>query len=117
MTHDPKSKIVVLAEKQLEAYNNHDLAAFVACYHKEVEVLNADGKVTTRGIEAFQKNYEAMFARGNFSAVVESRLQFKDHCVDLEHWRRFQEKEEVRGSVLVRYRLREGLIGTVQFLK
>ena len=117
MTHDPKSKIVLLAEKQLEAYNNHDLDAFVTCYHEKVKVLDADGRVKTEGREAFRKNYEAMFQRGNFGAVVESRLQYKDHCVDLEHWHRFRDKEEVRGSVLVRYRLHEDLIGTVQFLK
>ena len=117
MTHDPKSDIVILAEKQLTAYNNHDLEAFAACYHPEVKVLNSDGKVTTKGHEAFRKNYQKMFERGNFSATVESRLQYKDHCVDLEHWHRFRGKEELEGTVLVRYRLHEGLIGTVQFLK
>ncbi|MDP0490211.1 MAG: nuclear transport factor 2 family protein [Verrucomicrobiota bacterium JB023] len=111
------SPIETLAEKQLTAYNNHDLDAFVACYHEEVVVLDADGKVTAKGHEEFRSRYEGMFARGNFGARVEQRLQHGDHCVDLEHWHRFREGEEVNGTVLVRYRLRDGLIGTVQFLK
>ncbi|WP_411846381.1 nuclear transport factor 2 family protein [Roseibacillus persicicus] len=117
MNDEAKSEIALLAEKQLTAYNNHDLDAFVACYHQEVTVLDTDGKVTTKGLEAFRKNYEGMFAKGNFGATVETRIQFKDHCVDLEHWHRFRDGEEKRGTVLVRYRLRDGLIGTVQFLR
>ncbi|MBK1831230.1 nuclear transport factor 2 family protein [Verrucomicrobiaceae bacterium R5-34] len=111
------SKIAELAQQQLSAYNDHNLDAFVKCYHEEIEVLNADGKVTTRGRDAFRKNYEAMFARGNFGATVEQRLVHGEHCVDLEHWHRFVKGEESRGTVLVRYRLRDNLIGTVQFLK
>ncbi|BDS07552.1 hypothetical protein NT6N_25920 [Oceaniferula spumae] len=112
-----KSKIEALAKKQLSAYNDHDLEAFVNCYHKEVVVLDADDKVKSQGREAFKKNYEAMFARGNFGATVERRLVLGEHCVDFEHWFRFVQGEEKRGTVLVRYKLRDDLIGTVQFLK
>lgn len=111
------SKIEELSERQLAAYNAHDLEAFVNCYHAEVVVLDTEGKVTVQGREAFRKRYEKMFKRGGFSATVEKRVCFGDHCLDLEHWERKRDGEVVKGTVLVRYRLREGLIGTVQFLR
>ncbi|MGJ8655734.1 MAG: S8 family serine peptidase [Akkermansiaceae bacterium] len=111
------SEIATLAAKQLTAYNNHDIDAFVNCYHPEVIVLNSEGKITTQGHQAFRKNYQAMFARGNFSATVETRIHHGDHCVDLEHWKRINNGKEITGSVIVRYTLKDNLIGTVQFLK
>jgi len=112
-----KSKIEVLAGQQLEAYNKHDLEAFVNCYHEEVIVLNSDGKVTVQGRDAFREKYEGMFSRGNFGATVETRVTHGAHCVDLENWHRVRKGKEVQGTVLVRYSLRDDLIGTVQFLK
>ena len=112
-----KSKIETLAGQQLEAYNKHDLEAFVNCYHEEVIVLNSDGKVTVQGRDAFRKRYEGMFSRGSFGATVETRVTHGSHCVDLENWHRVRKGKEVQGTVLVRYSLRDDLIGTVQFLK
>lgn len=108
--------ISTLAQRQLDAYNAADLDAFVACYHPEVVVLN-QGEVSVRGRAAFRERYEALFRRGGFGASVPGRLAEGRHCVDLEIWWREQEGGERReGRVLVRYTLRDGLIGEVQFL-
>ena len=110
-------EITQLAIAQLAAYNRADLAGFCACYHPEVVVLDARGQVTLSGLESFRDRYAPMFARGNFGAEVPQRLSAGDHCVDLEHyWRDDPEQGQTRGTLLVRYELREGLIGLVQFL-
>ena len=108
-----------LAERQLTAYNHADLSSFCACYHRDVVVLDAEGQISLQGIEAFRARYAPMFARGGFGAEVPRRLTVGEHCVDYEHyWRNDPEGgPQVSGELLVRYQLREGLIGLVQFLR
>ena len=113
------SEIEQLATRQLEAYNKADIDAFCQCYHPDVVVLDADSQVTLRGATAFRAKYEPMFSLGGFGAEVPARLSAGEHCVDYEiFWQEAREGQEaVRGELLVRYRLREGLIGEVQFLR
>ena len=108
-----------LADQQLSAYNRADLGAFCACYHHDVVVLDASGETSLRGIDAFRARYADMFARGGFGAEVPDRLVVGDHCVDLErYWRDDPDGgPQVTGELLVRYQLRENLIGLVQFLR
>ena len=114
-----ESEISRLAARQLEAYNQADLDQFCACYHADVVVYDEDGQESLRGAEAFRARYAPMFRRGHFGATVSTRLSVGDHCIDLEeYWREAVEGQEaVHGQVLVRYRLKEGLIGEVQFLR
>lgn len=109
--------IQALAARQLHAYNQGDLDAFVACYHPEVQVLEGE-ECTVEGREAFRRRYEDLFAAGGFGAEVPQRLVQGRHCVDLEQWWRLDRDSGARrgGALLVRYTERDGLIGTVQFL-
>ena len=108
-----------LAERQLVAYNHADLDAFCACYHGDVVVLDAEGQLSLRGMEAFRARYAPMFKRGDFGAEVPQRLALGEHCVDYESYWRHDPKDgsRVSGEILVRYQLRDGLIGLVQFLR
>ena len=111
------SKIIALAEAQLAAYNSANLDAFVACYHPNV-VVYAGETQTVQGRSAFRERYQDLFSCWQFGATVSERLAAAGHCVDLEHWWRVnpQDQQREEGSLLVRYTLLEGLIGTVQFL-
>lgn len=113
------NQIEVLADRQLQAYNQADIDRFCECYHPDVIVLDEQGKEILRGGEAFRSRYEPMFQRGHFGADVPQRLSVGEHCVDKEiYWKdKTEEQEAIRGEVLVRYSLRDGLIGVVQFLK
>ena len=113
------SEIENLAQKQLIAYNEANLDAFCACYHPDVRVLDDQGEESIRGAELFRRRYEVMFKRGGFGAEVPQRISLGIHCVDKEYyWRSATEEQgEIRGEVLVRYTLRDHLIGTVQFLR
>ncbi|MED5372947.1 MAG: nuclear transport factor 2 family protein [Myxococcota bacterium] len=115
----PPSPIQALAQRQLDAYNRGDLDAFCACYHPQVQVLEADGSVDIEGMEDFRPRYAGLWTDyREVKASVPQRLAHGAHCVDLEHWSRVEAEtgERQGGTVLVRYTLREGLIGTVQFL-
>lgn len=111
------SEIEELACRQLEAYNASDLDGFCDCYHDQVEVWN-DLAPGTSGITSFRDRYQDMFARWSFGGTVSRRVVAGDHAVDLEHWWRVHPDtgERTEGDLLVRYTLREGRIGIVQFL-
>jgi hypothetical protein len=109
--------IARLAEKQLDAYNQSDLDAFVACYHPDVRVWNGDEQ-SIAGIDEFRERYQDLFSEWQFGATVPQRISLSTHCVDLEEWWRIDPEtgERSEGQILVRYEERDGLIGTVQFL-
>ncbi len=53
-----------LVQKQVEAYNAHDLDAFVACYGPAIEFRTMDGKVNPeKGLAPLRKGYEDLFKR------------------------------------------------------
>ena len=110
------SLIVTLADRQLAAYNAANLDAFVACYHADVSVLK-DMNETIRGTTLFRERYAPLFEKWRFGASVPQRLHLGDHCVDYESWWRIdpETQERSEGLILVRYQLRDGLIGTAQF--
>ncbi len=110
--------IVELAERQLAAYNAADLEAFCACYHPEVRMFTGE-ELELEGRAEFRERYAQMFAAGGFGANVPRRLSHGPHCVDEELWWRIDPETEQRreGVLLVRYLERDGLIGTVQFLR
>ena len=112
------TRIEELAREQLDAYNRADLDSFVACYHPNVRVFHGDDEKFC-GSLALRSRYETLFRMGQFGASVPHRICLRTHCVDFEEWWRIDPTtgERSEGQVLVRYEEREGLIGTVQFLR
>jgi len=112
------SLAAALAARQLAAYNAADLDAFCACYHSEVEVWN-DREPGFQGIEAFRDCYRDLFERWEFGATVSQRIEMGGHAIDREHWWRVNPEtgKRTEGDLLVRYTVRDDLIGVVQFLR
>lgn len=106
-------------QEQLDAYNAHDLERFLACYAPDVQIEDAEGRTTTSGLEAMRKQYGALFAsNANVSATVKARMRVGEFVVDDE------EATFGGGSgapqtvrVLAVYRVRDGLIVNVRFLR
>jgi len=107
-----------LAAQQLDAYNAADLDAFAACYHPDVTVYQGEEQ-QFQGRETLRERYRTMFEEWSFGATVSKRLDMGAHCIDLEHWWRVDPANNKRseGDLLVRYTMRDNLIGIVQFLK
>ncbi len=54
----------VVVQKQVFAYNAHNLDAFVACYGADIEFRTMDGKVNPeKGLSSLRKGYEDLFKR------------------------------------------------------
>ncbi len=112
--------ILLLAARQLEAYNRADVDAFCECFHERVSVLDADGKPVVDGIDAFRARYAALF-KGfrDVRATVSERVHLEPHVVERESWSRTDPTtaERFAGEVLVRYSAADGKIRWVQFLR
>src|SRR5688500_12577856 len=76
----------VLAQRQLDAYNAHDLDAFLACYTDDVEVHDVRaGTVLLRGREAMRERYAPVLAQaGRHAALVSRATVGRDVAIDLE---------------------------------
>ena len=48
-------------ERQLAAYNAHDVTAFLACYHDNVLVEDAKGNVMMKGVGELRQMYGPLF--------------------------------------------------------
>ena len=101
-------------DTQLAAYNAQDLDAFCACYHDDVKVEGARGKVLSVGISAFRAVYAALFARHpNNRAEVLHRTRIGAWVVDEEL---VSGRGKAPARVVAIYRLQEGRIAQVRFL-
>jgi hypothetical protein len=49
------------AERQVRAYNAHDLGEFIACYAEEAVVEDADGRAVMSGREEMREQYGRLF--------------------------------------------------------
>ncbi len=112
------SRIVELAVKQLAAYNAADLNEFVACYHPDVVVYDGMNASLT-GQAAFRARYLDLFENWEFGATVSQRFDLGGQCFDHERWWRIDPSSGSRteGLVVVRYEIRDEVIGLVQFFR
>jgi hypothetical protein len=124
MTSDAPSSAVHAdpVDRQLAAYNAHDLGAFLACYAPDVMVFDFEGRITAENREVIQASYETLFARSpHVRARVARRIRVgpaeRMVVIDEEHVSGYVHNGEVRRYVLaVMYEVEGGLIRTVRFL-
>jgi uncharacterized protein (TIGR02246 family) len=101
-------------QAQLEAYNAHDLEAFLACYADDAVIRNADGQVLMRGREEISARYSGLFGtHPDVLARVPTRIRAGEWTVDEEKVRMGDEELHVA----VAYRVVDGLIRTVVMLR
>jgi len=74
------------AQRQLDAYNAHDIDAFAACYTEDVQVYDLKtNELRTSGRDALYKDYAALFERfPAVNATVTSRSIVGDVAFDRE---------------------------------
>src|SRR5688572_9606731 len=73
----------LVVQRQIAAYNAHDLEAFLATYAEDVELERSDGDVTV-GREAMADRYGQLFAAGRCRAEVSGRMRQGEWIVDHE---------------------------------
>ena len=103
-------------ETQVQAYNAHELDAFVACYAEEVVVEDGDGNELVRGRSGMRERYGRLFRESPaVQAEILTRIRLGRYVVDEE---RVTGRAEGDLHAVVIYRLDdEGLIDHVLFLR
>ncbi|MFE5549843.1 nuclear transport factor 2 family protein [Streptomyces sp. NPDC056534] len=105
-------KPIDVVERQLTAYNDHDLDGFADAYAEDVRITYPDGNML-EGRQAVRQAYAGLFTEGRCHAETTGRLTEGDWVVD---------HETAHGispgplRVLVAYRVRDGHIDRAVFL-
>ena len=103
-----------VVQEQLEAYNRHDVDAFLKTYSAEIKLYEFPDKEISSGLEAMRKTYGRMFEREpDRKAKIAKRIVQGDYVID---------HEVVTGGnrefkAVAIYLVKDGKIVTVWFLK
>jgi len=111
-----RSPAVAVVQKQLEAYNQRDVEAFVRTYADDV-VITGGGKVVVQGKEALRDRYGKLFAKypKGHAEIAERRVEGDNIVVDHEIITgRAPDRPDPWDAGWVRYEVVDGLIRTVQ---
>ena len=99
-------------DRQLDAYNERDLDAFVACYAPDAMVVQPDGSTLASGQEQIRERYGDLFAASpELRAEILNRIEVGAVVIDEEHVTGFVlpgMPPEIHAAVV--YRVRDGLI-------
>ncbi len=85
--HEEKSSEspVEIVQKQLDAYNNRDIDAFLATYAENVEVYNYPHIPQYTGQETMRNSYEGFFqSTPDLHCAIKTRLVINNKVIDLE---------------------------------
>ncbi len=82
----PSTEPDAVVQRQLEAYNAHDIDAFVATYAEDVELwqLGPESRLLARGREALRREYAEFFAQARPHAEITQRQSTGPYIVDRE---------------------------------
>lgn len=112
-----QNDVILPAQKQLEAYNNRDIDAFMSCYAPTCQVEDAEGNLLMDGHAAMRERYTLLFEESpNLHCKLVSRIQVGNYVLDEENVTGSRGSEEVRHVVAI-YRVADGLIQHVRFIR
>ncbi len=105
-----------LVQKQLDAYNQQDITAFLECYAEDAVLAGLNGAITQTGLEAIRKRHEELFFQfpKNHARLV-NRIDLGSTVIDHEQVERSPGGD--RFQVAAIYTLREGKIVRVDYAR
>jgi hypothetical protein len=111
------SDLLEPVRKQLEAYNNRDIEAFMSCYAKDCVVEDGEGNVTMKNWDVMKAGYTDLFAASpNLHCKIVSRTVVGNYVLDEENVTGRRGNEGI-GHVVAVYRIEDELIKHVRFLR
>jgi uncharacterized protein (TIGR02246 family) len=99
-------------QQQVDAFNAHDLDAFLACHAPDVVARHGDGRVLMQGHEEIREAYRGFFADPTLHVRIENRLRAGEWTVDEER----VTVGDRNMHALVGFQVKDGLIHTVVVL-
>ncbi|MCA8900418.1 MAG: nuclear transport factor 2 family protein [Hyphomonas sp.] len=105
-----------LIQRQLDAYNQQNLAAFLDCYAEDAELGPLNGDVAQSGIGAIRQRHEDLFFQfPRNRAKLVNRIDLGSTVIDHEQVERAPGGE--RFDVAAIYTIRDGKIVRVNFAR
>lgn len=105
-----------LVQRQLDAYNNQNIDAFMACYAEDAVLSTFNGAVTHTGHDAIRKRHEDLFFEfPKNRAKLANRIDLGTTVIDHEQVERAPGGD--RFEVAAIYTLRDGKIVRVDFAR
>ena len=106
-----------VVQKQLDAYNSRDLAAFVAFYTEDIEIYNfRESDPFISGSAALEKVYSEVFKDSpELKATIDKRIVFDNKVID--HEKVTGRKGLAFIEVVAIYEVRDNLIHRVTFIR
>ena len=105
-----------IVQAQLDAYNAHDVNAFLATYSDDVELFEHPGKLLAKGLGQMRERYALRFKEANLHAVITKRIVMGNVVVDHEKIARtFPEGTGVSEAVAI-YQVQDRKISKVWLL-
>lgn len=109
------SEVEAIVQQQLDAYNAHDLARFVACYAEDIQIFRLPNpEPSLQGRQALSDFYAAnRFNRPTLHAHIAGRLVLGNKVIDHEQITGIEDGIVELAAI---YEVVDGLIKTVQFV-
>jgi len=108
------TEIEAIVQKQLEAYNNRDIDAFMATYSQDIKLYNYPNELTTEGQEQMRKSYKEWFDKTpDLNAHIKKRMVIGNKVID-------EEQVTANGQIfhaVAIYEIENGLIKKVTFIQ
>ena len=103
-----------IVQKQLDAYNDRDIDAFLATYTEDVQLYNFPNKVTSEGQNAMRESYAGFFQRTlDLHCEIKNRIIIGNKVIDEEY-------VTMNGNhfkAVAIYEVENGLISKVTFIQ
>jgi hypothetical protein len=113
---EDKFAVVTPVQTQLDAYNTGDLELFLSAYSDTVRIYNFPDELRSSGKESMRKGYGGMFERlEDLQCRLVNRTVMGDRVID--HESVIFNKEDPPTEVIAIYRVADGLIQEVWFMR
>ncbi len=107
-----------LVQQQLNAYNAHDIGAFMATYDQNAEVFEFPAKPLMKGAPQIQEFYATKrFNDPRLHATVDQRIVMGNVVIDYEHIQNTQPGGPGRVDAIAMYEVNDGKITKVTLMR
>ena len=103
-----------LAQQQLNAYNGHNLEAFLAPYAEDVKVFTFPNKLDFQGKETMRKNYQFIEQNPDLHCELVNRIVEGNTVIDHERVTFSKDKPPIKAIAI--YKIKNGKIAEVYFV-
>ncbi len=104
-----------LAQAQLDAYNGHDLEAFLKPYAEDVKIYRFPNTLTLEGKTAMREQYQFIEKNPNLHCKLVNRIVEGNTVIDHENVTVGKDKQPIKAIAV--YKIKDGKIAEVYFIQ